>query len=137
MRKYPPGPDLTRLCENDYHVPGTDIIIEKGTTVIIPVRAIHYDPEFYPNPEKFDPNRFESEEKKKRDAMTWLPFGEGPRNCLGYRFGIMQMKIGLVTLLSNFTFSFGPKTAVPIVYSKSAIVLTPENIFLKVESLKP
>lgn len=127
LRKYPPGGISTRISEKDYQVPGTDIVIEKGITAVIPVHAIHHDPEYYSNPEKFDPDRFESVEKSKRDAITWLPFGEGPRNCLGLRFGMMQARIGLVTLLNNVEFSPGPKTAVPLVCSRTAIVLTPES----------
>lgn len=54
-------------------------MIEKGKTVLIPIHAIHHDPEYYPNPDKFDPDRFDAEEKSKRDTMTWLA-GSGPRN---------------------------------------------------------
>lgn len=80
LRKYPGGPFVTRGTKNDYRVPGTDIVIEKGLDVIIPIHAIHFDPEYYPNPHKFDPDRFRSDEKSIRDPITWLPFGNGPRN---------------------------------------------------------
>lgn len=71
---------MPRVTENDYPVPNTNIIIEKGTTVQIPVHAIHHDPEYYADPETFNPDRFKNDEKKKRDSMTWLGFGVGPRN---------------------------------------------------------
>lgn len=80
MRIYPPVPLNARKAKNDYRLPGTDVVIERGTKVVIPVRAIHLDPEYYPNPDKFDPERFSSDEKKKRNIMTWLAFGDGPRN---------------------------------------------------------
>lgn len=68
------------MAKNDYPLPGENIVIEKGMTVIIPALAIQNDPEYFPNPDKFDPNRFSPEEKQKRDALTWLAFGDGPRN---------------------------------------------------------
>lgn len=70
------------MANKDYQIPDTKIIIEKGTMVLIPVYSIHHDPEYYPNPEKFDPNRFSNEEQKKRDPMTFLGFGEGLRKLL-------------------------------------------------------
>ncbi|CAH1382250.1 unnamed protein product, partial [Tenebrio molitor] len=66
LRKYPPLPLLTRKCVRDYKIPGTDLIIEKGTGILIPVLGIHYDKEYYPDPEKFDPERFTEENKKSR-----------------------------------------------------------------------
>lgn len=80
LRKHASAPFVTRETKNDYHVSGSDIVIEKGTTLFIPIHAIHNDPEYYPNPEQFDPDRFESEEKAKRHPMTWVPGGDGPRN---------------------------------------------------------
>lgn len=79
---------MPRIAQTDYNVPNSDIVIEKGTTVFIPVHAIHNDPEYYPNPDRFDPSRFEAEEMKKRNTMTWLGFGGGPRRWYvdAYRF---------------------------------------------------
>ena len=74
---------LPRLCNKSCKIPGTDILIEKGTKILVPVFAIHRDPIYYPEPMKFDPDRFLDENKKKREACTYLPFGEGPRNCIG------------------------------------------------------
>ncbi|RZC41695.1 p450 domain containing protein, partial [Asbolus verrucosus] len=77
MRKYPPVALLTRKCVKDYKVPDADVVIENGTSVIIPVLGIHYDEEYYPNPEKFDPDRFSEENKRLRHNYAYLPFGEG------------------------------------------------------------
>lgn len=76
---------LTRQCIQDYKVPNTDAIIEKGTTVIIPTYGLNYDEEYYPNPENFDPERFSTENKHARSSYTHLPFGEGPRLCIGIK----------------------------------------------------
>lgn len=83
LRKYPPFPVLTRLCTQSYKIPNSDVIIDKNVQAFIPILGIQYDPEYYPEPDKFDPERFNSENKAKRHAYTWLPFGEGPRSCIG------------------------------------------------------
>ena len=83
LRKHPPVPMLSRECSQPYKIPGTDIVLEKGTRVLIPVTALHYDPKYYPETERFDPERFSEEEKQKRHHYVYLPFGEGPRICIG------------------------------------------------------
>nr|WIT94134.1 cytochrome P450 monooxygenase CYP6BX8 [Euwallacea interjectus] len=55
LRKYPPLANLTRLCTKDYRIPDTDIVIDKGTNVNIPIIALHNDPEYFPDPQKFMP----------------------------------------------------------------------------------
>jgi cytochrome P450 family 6 len=127
LRKYPPLPGLNRVCTKDYHVPGTDFIIEKGTKVMIPVLGIQRDPEHYPDPEKFDPERFSEENKKTRHPYTFLPFGEGPRICIGLRFGMVQTKVGLTILLKNYKFSLGSKTALPLKFDPKSFIMTTEG----------
>ena len=83
LRMYPPLSILTRKCVKNYKVPDEDVIIEEGVLVIIPVLAIHYDENYYPEPEKFDPERFCDDNKKARHQYAHLPFGEGPRLCIG------------------------------------------------------
>ncbi|KAJ8967190.1 hypothetical protein NQ314_003019 [Rhamnusium bicolor] len=83
LRLYPVFPILPRVCVNDYNVPGTNFTIEKNTFVLVSNMGIQRDPEYFPNPDKFDPNQFSSENKSKRPFIAHLPFGEGSRICVG------------------------------------------------------
>ncbi|XP_075169602.1 putative cytochrome P450 6a21 [Haematobia irritans] len=137
LRKYTIVPHLNRQALEDYVVPGhSKYVIKKGMPVIIPSTAIHHDPELYPDPEKFDPERFEAENVKQRETVQFLAFGDGPRNCIGLRFGIMQTRVGLAYLLHNFKFSVCNETEIPLVWNKKSFVLCTKNgIFLKVEKI--
>jgi cytochrome P450 family 6 len=119
-----------------YTVPGTEIVFPVNTTVTIPVYAIHHDETIYPNPEVYDPERFSPENVKQRHQYAFLPFGEGPRNCIGLRFGMMQARIGLAMLLNNYTFSTCSKTVVPLEFKVESFVLSPKNgLWLNVEKI--
>ncbi|XP_019866127.2 probable cytochrome P450 6a14 [Aethina tumida] len=137
LRKYPPIPFLTRKCNRTYKVPGTDMVIDKGTMVGIPVFGIHNDPELYPNPENFDPERFSSQNKAKRHPFAWLPFGEGPRVCIGLRFGTLQAKVGLITILKDYKVSLNNKTVTPIKFdlNSSGVLAIDGSLWLNVEKL--
>lgn len=74
---------LGRKALRSYTFEGTKVTIPKGQHVYIPVSAIHYDSNIYPNPDVFDPERFSEENVGLRDSMHYLPFGNGPRNCIG------------------------------------------------------
>jgi cytochrome P450 family 6 len=76
LRMAPPLAQLVRQTTRDYEVSGSNITIPKGSQVLIPVYAIHMDPKNFPKPEKFDPERFNEENKKDRHSMAYLPFGE-------------------------------------------------------------
>lgn len=114
----------------------SDLIIEKGTVCMIPIDSIMNDPDIYTNPSLFDPDRFSTEELQSRHPMAWLPFGDGPRNCVGLRFGKMQSYVGLINLLSKFKFSVSGRTAMPLEYELNSILCaTKTGIHLKVESI--
>lgn len=80
---YPPLLTLFREVTQDYHVPDDTLVIKKGTKVLIPAFAIHHDHRYFPDPQTFDPERFTPEEKAKRPSGTYMPFGDGPRICIG------------------------------------------------------
>ncbi|XP_031629400.1 cytochrome P450 6a9-like [Contarinia nasturtii] len=138
LRKYPSIGNLNRkVVHHDYRIPGTQTVLEKGTPILIPAYAIQRDAEYYPNPEKFDPERFNSEAAKERNPMCWLPFGDGPRNCIGLRFGMMQARIGLLTLLNNFEFSLSSKTPNPLQFEAKQFILAPVGgVYLKLKPIK-
>ncbi|KNE87960.1 hypothetical protein PSTG_18646, partial [Puccinia striiformis f. sp. tritici PST-78] len=75
--------------------------LPNGTPVFIPVYAIHHDEQYWPDPEKFDPERFSIENRKNHHPMAYIPFGAGPRNCIGMRVAQLQSRLGLVHLLKN------------------------------------
>lgn len=125
LRKYPPVESLNRIPLTDYTIPGTDHVIPSQTMFLIPVYALHHDPEIYPDPERFDPDRFLPEVAATRHAYSYLPFGEGPRICIGLRFGVMQTKIGLITLLRSFRFKPTAATPNPLVFDPKSFVLSP------------
>lgn len=80
---YPPAARLDRLCTKDYKFPNTNWTLKKDQSVVIPTMAIHRNPEIYPDPEKFDPERWNPENKLSRHPYAFLAFGQGPRNCPG------------------------------------------------------
>lgn len=121
LRKYPIGPVLSRIATSDYFVSGTKTFIQKGLQIFIPVYAIHHDPEYYPEPNRFDPDRFKTDISQKRHPMTFLSFGDGPRACIGERFGLMQAKLALVVLIKNYKWTPTDKTVFPINFDLSSI----------------
>ncbi|XP_070507375.1 probable cytochrome P450 6a14 [Chironomus tepperi] len=137
LRKFPPAASLIRSVTKDYHVPNSKVILQKGATIFISVYGIHHDPEIYEDPENFNPDRFLPENVANRNSMSFLPFGQGNRICIGERFGYIETKVGLVTLLSKFKFEPSSKTKTPIEFSKKNMILTTEGgMFLKVKKIQ-
>lgn len=125
LRKYPPIPNGIRKCTKEYKIPGTSLIIPEGMAIELATYSLHHDPENFPEPEKFDPERFSPENIKSQIPFTFLPFGDGPRNCLGMRFGLMQSKLGIVKLLQNFEISTSSKTPIPMKFTPASPFLAP------------
>lgn len=86
LRKYPIVPILNRTCVSDYKIGSTGQTIEKGVEIFIPVFAMHRDEKYYPNPLKFDPERFNEGNSagKNQTNRPYLPFGDG--KCFEFRF---------------------------------------------------
>lgn len=86
MRLYGTAQVLSRVCTQPYKIPDSDLVLDKGSKVIIPLYSLHHDPKYYSEPYEFKPERFSPEESKERHPFVFLPFGEGPRNCIGRVF---------------------------------------------------
>ncbi|XP_017125217.1 probable cytochrome P450 6a21 [Drosophila elegans] len=135
LRLYTVLPVLNRECLEDFVVPeNPKYVIKKGMPILIPAGAMHRDERLYPNPDQFNPDNFSADRVKERDSVEWLPFGDGPRNCIGMRFGQMQTRLGLALLIKNFKFSVCEKTTIPMKYNKELFLVASESgINLKVE----
>ena len=96
---------LERVCTQDISYPNA-FMLKKGMSAIIPVYALHMNPEYYPDPQTYNPDRFSADSKRARagDESLFLGFGSGNRACLGMRFAKDNMKLGLAHLLHNFRF---------------------------------
>lgn len=80
---HPPIPVLNRVCTKRYAIPDSDLTLNVGEKLIIPAHSLHYDPAYYPNPDVFDPERFAEKNDMSRPLGTFVPFGDGPRICIG------------------------------------------------------
>ncbi|XP_049964318.1 cytochrome P450 6k1-like [Schistocerca serialis cubense] len=137
LRKHPPAAGTDRRCARDFQLPDGGPLIEKGTPVFVPIYALHHDPEYYPEPQNFDPERFSEEQKAARHPYVYMPFGEGPRNCIGMRLGLLQAKIGLAYMMSKYEVRRCEETKVPLQYSTwSAVLMSTTGIQLKLVQRK-
>ncbi|CAO2630208.1 Cytochrome P450 3A9, partial [Lemmus lemmus] len=112
LRLYPVGGRLERVCKADVEING--VLIPKGTVVMVPTYALHKDPKCWPEPEEFRPERFNKKNQDSIDPYTYQPFGSGPRNCIGMRFALMNIKVALVRILQNFSFQPCEQTQIPL-----------------------
>lgn len=104
-------------------MPNTNLILEKGTSVYIPMIGLHKDPKYFKDPENFDPDRFADGNVQKIPQYAYMPFGEGPHNCIGARFGLLVTKLGLVHILSDFEVERTKETPVPIKFNTKSFIL--------------
>nr|UUB32640.1 cytochrome P450 CYP6DF1 [Dendroctonus rhizophagus] len=134
LRKYPVLPNIPRICTKDYKIPNSNVVLKKGTHIQLPVWGLHMDPDYYPDPHKFDPERFSDEAKATRPEFAYFPFGEGPRICIGARFAQLEAKLGLAALLKKGKFSVMPGANTTLTFKPSMLLLhATEEIHLKVE----
>ncbi|KAK9885353.1 hypothetical protein WA026_010850 [Henosepilachna vigintioctopunctata] len=134
LRKWPLNIAVDRVVTKPYTIepelPGEEPVhLEKDDNILISIWSIHHDPQYYKNPEKFDPERFSSENRKNIQPYTYIPFGVGPRNCIGSRFAILEMKALFFHLLSHFKIVPVAKTQIPLQINKKSIGLSSVDDF--------
>uniref|UniRef100_A0A669EZJ4 unspecific monooxygenase n=1 Tax=Oreochromis niloticus TaxID=8128 RepID=A0A669EZJ4_ORENI len=111
LRLFPIASRVERVAKASVEING--FVIPKGMVVIVPTWPMHRDPEIWPEPEKFKPERFSKENKETIDPYIYMPFGAGPRNCIGMRFALVVMKLAIVEILQRYSFSVCKETEIP------------------------
>ncbi|XP_038209648.1 cytochrome P450 9e2-like [Zerene cesonia] len=136
LRMYPPIARIDRVCTKPYTLPGTSVKINVDEMIAVPLYGVHMDPDHYPEPEQFKPERFIRDGKLEKPSHLFLAFGAGPRNCIGLRFAMISAKHAMVTVLKNFKFSTCPKTEYPIRIEETApFFKSKAGLWVKVERL--
>ncbi|KAH8347770.1 hypothetical protein KR084_000944 [Drosophila pseudotakahashii] len=133
LRKWTLAAATDRVCSKDYTLTdedGTKVFDFKvGDRVNIPISGLHLDDRYFPEPRKFDPERFSEERKGDLVPYTYLPFGVGPRNCIGNRYALMQVKGMLYNLLINYKIEASPRTTKDLWGSARGFNFTPRSGF--------
>lgn len=135
LRLYPPLMTFTtRSAEEDWRY--GKYLIKKGTSVMVPLYQLHHDPQYWVEPEKFDPDRFSPENKHLINPIAYQPFGIGPRVCIGQRLSLLELASVSTQVLRHFRISLGPSQKPHLELCTYAIMLAPkDNLWIKLEKL--
>jgi len=131
LRLYPVAAFLDRQCVKEFELPpatsdGEPITLKPGDIVWFPSYALHRDPKYYSQPDKFNPERFLNGDVNN---SVYMPFGIGPRVCIGNRFALMEAKVMLFYLLWRYDLEPDIKTKIPMVLNKKSFVMLAEGGF--------
>ncbi|XP_039315060.1 cytochrome P450 4C1 isoform X2 [Solenopsis invicta] len=127
LRIFPSVPLITRIFTEDVKL--DKYIIPKDITIVLPIISTHRNPEVWPEPMKFDPDRFLPENSKGRNPYAYVPFSAGPRNCIGQRFALLEEKIVLTAILRKWRVK-SVKTLDDIKYGGSLILRPNEEVLI-------
>jgi cytochrome P450 len=122
LRLYPPFWMVDRMAVADDRV--GDVAIPRGSMVIVYVYGAHHAPRYWENPDNFDPNRFTKENDKLRTPFTYLPFGAGPRGCIGGNYAMLQILMILSDLLRRYDFQLAPGQRIE---ARPMVILRPKH----------
>lgn len=113
LRISPPVLLTDRRALEEYTIDKYNITIAKDQVVMLAIYALQNDPEYWEEPEKFNPERFMPGNREKIVPGTYLPFGYGPRHCIGMRFSLTETKLGIAKIIANFRIEPAPNTVYP------------------------
>jgi cytochrome P450 len=122
LRLYPPFWMIDRVAVADDRA--GDIEIPRGSTVIVYVYGAHHAPRYWESPESFDPERFTNANNKLRTPFTHLPFGGGPRGCIGGNYAMLQILMILSELLRSYDFQLTPGQTIE---ARPMVILRPKH----------
>lgn len=131
LRIWPPAAFLSKVCTIPTELEvseGKTVLVERGMPVMLPVWAVHRDAEYFEEPERFNPDRFAASNggtKVYREKGCFIPFGDGPRQCLGMRFALMQVKRGLFEVITKYEISINSKTRQPLKLDPKTFIVCP------------
>lgn len=128
LRMMPSGARLERALNEDYVLGNTGIKVPRDCSIVIPTYAMHHDPELFPEPEVFSPDRFNEENVKSIRPYTYMPFGAGPRNCIAMRFAIQILKTCLLHAVHDVQFVRCAKTKDPPEFQVGFGLLQPKEL---------
>nr|CAH7739949.1 unnamed protein product [Callosobruchus chinensis] len=134
LRKWPSAVVMDRECTKPYTIQSTGsgdppVHLKEGDLIWFSVYGLHHDHKYFPHPQQFNPERFSQQMKEKIQPYTYLPFGLGPRNCVGSRFALLETKTIAFYLLSEFEIVPTDKTQIPLKLLQSLSNPTAENGF--------
>jgi len=124
MRLIPAVGFFTKTCTEEFELKGSDGLVcrvQPGTDIVISAHGLHEDPRYWENPQEFDPERFGPDRKHTIEKFAFLPFGEGPRVCVGMRMAHLQIKACLTAFLRKFSLENSSKTQLPLKVSSNFI----------------
>lgn len=107
LRLYPPLLELHRSCDRAQTLLDTGIVVPANSTIFIQPYVIHRDPDYFPEPNEFKPERFLGENSAESN-IAFMPFGLGPRLCVGMRFALNELRIVIAQLIYNYKITADP-----------------------------
>ncbi|GAB1609544.1 cytochrome P450 3A14-like [Argonauta hians] len=131
LRLYPIATGVLRKCKKETTI--KNWTIPAGSSISIPIYSLHHNPKYWPEPMKFDPDRFSEENMKKQTKFTYMPFGAGPRICIGMRLAQLEIRMTLAKILLKYKLVPSDKTEIPLTIHQPSLLKPVNGIWVRIE----